>query len=419
MNKGHILFFTSWGFQEGLIQSYTLPNLKIIQQIKDSGTLYLVTEEKDYARITKEKINSVNQSLLAYRIVWKPYRYKPLGWRKYILMVAQILGLYIFALRKHIKIFHSLCTPAGVYSYTISRFIPGSKLVIDSFEPHTLYMFESGVWSNKTWAYKFLFSMERRMVYAADYIVTNTEGMKPFITKTYGAVNTNLFQVKPACVNLDAFTFSMQLREAKRIELGVQSDTIVCVYVGKFGGTYFYDETFAFLKAAYNHWKENFFLLLLSPHTQQEVQELCRKSHYPINRLLLKTVPHQEVASWLSAADFAITPVIPTPSKLYCTPVKDGEYWAAGLPVVIPPGISDDSEIIAANQAGVVVETWNEEGFKTAIQKLDDLLQYDLVEQRNHIRTIAQKYRSYEIAWQVYRNIYASDSKLPSLHSIK
>ena len=43
------------------------------------------------------------------------------------------------------------------------------------------------------------------------------------------------------------------------------------------------------------------------------------------------------------------TPVKPVPTKRYCTPVKDGEYWALGLPVIITEGISDDSGIIREN----------------------------------------------------------------------
>ena len=56
MNKANILFFTNWGFLEGLIQSYTLPYIKAIQEIKREGTLYLVTEEKDYKNLLRKDI---------------------------------------------------------------------------------------------------------------------------------------------------------------------------------------------------------------------------------------------------------------------------------------------------------------------------------------------------------------------------
>lgn len=47
MKKGNILVVTNWGFEEGLIQSYTLPYLKIIHKVNPYIKIYLVTQEKN------------------------------------------------------------------------------------------------------------------------------------------------------------------------------------------------------------------------------------------------------------------------------------------------------------------------------------------------------------------------------------
>jgi hypothetical protein len=71
-------------------------------------------------------------------------------------------------------------------------------------------------------------------------------------------------------------------------------------------------------------------------------------------KFVKRFAPHQQVAGILNAADFAICPVKPIPSKRYCSPIKNREYWATGLPVVITNHISTDSELIALKNVGAV-----------------------------------------------------------------
>jgi len=105
--------------------------------------------------------------------------------------------------------------------------------------------------------------------------------------------------------------------------------------------------------------------------------------------------------------DFGITPVKPIPTKRYCTPIKDGEYWALGLPVVITKGISDDSDIIKKYKIGSVLEELNEKNYLKAIQEIDVLLKNNTrMELYNKIRPIAEKYRNFDIAEKVYKEIY-------------
>jgi glycosyltransferase involved in cell wall biosynthesis len=111
----------------------------------------------------------------------------------------------------------------------------------------------------------------------------------------------------------------------------------------------------------------------------------------------------------MGLADFALTPVKPIPTKQYCTPIKDGEYWALGLPVVIPRNISDDSDIIQKNDIGAVLESLNAESYKKAVLKIDSLIKQPRKQNFDKIRSIAQRYRSFEIAEMVYKNLYNSD----------
>jgi hypothetical protein len=189
-------------------------------------------------------------------------------------------------------------------------------------------------------------------------------------------------------------------------ELKLQNK-IVGVYAGKFGGIYLEHEVFEFFKVAENYWGDKFRALILSAHSKEEIENYALKSGVNPTIIVHKFVAHHEIPNYIGLGDFGITPVKPIPTKRYCTPIKDGEYWALGLPVVITKGISDDSDIIKKYKIGSVLEELNEKNYLKAIQEIDVLLKNNTrMELYNKIRPIAEKYRNFDIAEKVYKEIY-------------
>jgi hypothetical protein len=103
--------------------------------------------------------------------------------------------------------------------------------------------------------------------------------------------------------------------------------------------------------------------------------------------------------------DFAINPVKSVPTKRFCTSIKDGEYWAMGLPVIISESISDDSEIIEMEKIGLVIDFTDKKQLSRICKKIEDLID-NKAEMSTRIRNIAVKYRSYTIAENIYKKIY-------------
>jgi glycosyltransferase involved in cell wall biosynthesis len=124
------------------------------------------------------------------------------------------------------------------------------------------------------------------------------------------------------------------------------------------------------------------------------------------NIVVIKFIYHHDVPRYLSLGDFAINPVKPVPTKKYCTSIKDGEYWAMGLPVVISPNISDDSAIIEKENTGVVVDLSDKTELARSIDKIEALLKRK-AELKEKIRQVAIQYRSFEIAKKIYKEIYS------------
>jgi hypothetical protein len=179
---------------------------------------------------------------------------------------------------------------------------------------------------------------------------------------------------------------------------------IVGVYAGKFSGIYLDTQFFDWLKVAIAHWGDRFRLLLLTGHTEEEIKSYCIKAGIATDSIIQKFVPHYEVPIYLGLADFAITPVRPVPTKRYCTPIKDGEYWAMGLPVIITKDISDDSDIIERHEIGYVLPELTETQYQLSLKKIDELILDKTLSVK--IKGIANQYRSFDIAKEVYKKVY-------------
>jgi hypothetical protein len=254
-----------------------------------------------------------------------------------------------------------------------------------------------------------LFHFEKLLTKKADYLVSATEGMREYALRKYGVTVKNFF-VKPACVDLTKFNATKRKNVSLLQKTGL-AGKIVCVYAGKFGGIYLTDEVFRFFHFAELKWGEKFRALILTPHDISELSRLASSNGFDPKKMVVHFVPHEQMADYMGMGDFAITPVKPIPTKRYCTPIKDGEYWALGLPVVITKDISDDSDIIRKNNAGVIIEELNDESYRRAVDEMEELLRDSGEQLTERITALAIKYRSFDIATKIYGIIYGDDER--------
>ena len=395
-NLKNILVITSWSYNDALIQTYTLPYLNIIADIlPNDANIFLTTLEKN-----NQPINNYHPKIKNILI-----DYHPLSLKGLMMWIRLIFKLLNTVRKEKIDVIHCWCTPAGMIGYILSL-LTGRPLIIDSYEPHAETMVENGVWKKNGLVYRLLFFFEKRLTKRAKYLIATTEGMKSYAKEKYHFYGNNIY-VKPACVNLTLFSEANLKNNRLEEELKLQ-DKIVGVYAGKFGGIYLEEDIFDFFKVAENYWGDKFRALILSAHTKLEIENYASKSNINPKTIVHRFVAHQEIPNYIGLGDFGITPVKPIPTKRYCTPIKDGEYWAMGLPIVITKNISDDSDIIENNKIGSVLEELNDVAYLKAIKEIDELLSNNSREELyQKIRPIAEKYRNFEIAEKIYKEIYS------------
>ncbi|MBI4945009.1 MAG: hypothetical protein HY840_01255 [Bacteroidetes bacterium] len=406
--KKNILILTYWSYKDALIQTYTLPYVRIIRKIiSDDSKIFFVTFENNFHAISPAENKKIKQQLADKNISWISYSYRPLGVIALLKNIFSLVGLLWLCISKKITHIHAWCTPAGSLGYVLS-ILTGKPLIIDSYEPHAEAMVENGTWNKNGIAYKLLLMLEKLQSRRATTLIACSSGMKEYAFEKYQIDVAISFFTKPACVNLDLFSFEKAMSESKYLrKKWLLKDKIVCVYAGKFGGIYLDQEIFHFIRVAAKYWGGKFRVLLLTNTSREQIDHYAEKTGVNKEIIISQFVEHKEIPGYLALADFAINPVKPVPTKKYCTSIKDGEYWAMGLPVVIPENISDDSDIIERNETGAILHALDEENYLVAVKIIDALLNSTLLQKKKgEIRNIAKKFRGFEIAEKIYQQIY-------------
>jgi len=404
--RKNILVITYWSYKDALVQAYTLPYLAIIKdQLPQGSWIYLVTFEQKHLRLSTNQREQVKQRLKLQGIKWVPFRYQGFGILAFSGWCLIALSLVRLIFVRNLRFIHAWCTTAGSIGYFLSKFT-GRPLIIDSYEPHAEAMVENNTWKKDSIQFRLLFNIEKRLTHHAKIIISATEGMRSYAKEKYGAEIEN-FYVKPACVESNFFSNYHRKNKELLRQLKLENK-IVCVYAGKFGGIYLTNEVFSFFSLANQYWGENFRALLLTNHPVEELKELALKNNFNWKNAIVKFVDFADVPDYIGLGDFAITPVKPIPSKRYCTPIKDGEYWALGLPVVITKNISDDSEIIERFRIGAIIEKLDNDSYMNAIKKIDALLNnHERHETTKKIQQVAHQFRDFQLARAVYSKIYS------------
>ena len=386
----NILFLGYWGSNEGLSQSTTSPHLKILASFSQVKHIYYVSIERSkqtaYNIPKNTKIThlpfSSNQNT---RFLSKVHDFIRLP--QYLKKIIRLNSIDLLLCRS------ALAGSIGQIMHKITT-VP---YAVESFEPHADYMRELNVWNKYGISYliqKYFEYLQKRNAIA---LMTVSKKYTELLYNN-GVLNSKLATM-PCAVESKKFAFSGPDRKLIRKNLGISDSSIVGIYVGKFGDIYFDHEAFHIFKSAFDHFND-FRLIILTPHNDKFIKKRLDQHKIDPKKVFSSLVAHQNVPAYLSSADFAFSTVRPTPYRKYCCPIKNGEYWASGLPIVTFPDIGDDSEIIVKETKGIIIEDLE----KINWSELTQLLQNQ--DSRSEIAELAKLYRSFSSNVKVYRWLF-------------
>ncbi|HYG01134.1 MAG TPA: glycosyltransferase [Chryseosolibacter sp.] len=374
-----ILFLSYWGINEGLTESTVLPHVRILAEDCQAKVLLVSIERSNFTTPT-----------LPQNVLHVPLQSK--GKKNVILTKIQDFLTFPQAIiklcRRHqVDLIMCRSSLAGALGYLVWRRtrIP---YTVESFEPHAAYMIESGVWGKYDLRYWSQLIFEKVQRKTATWILPVSKQFANHLIKS-GTPASKIITM-PCCLRVSEFAFSKNDRISQRELLAIPAEAIVGIYAGKFGGIYYEKEAFELFKLSLNHFGKNFYLILLTDYPLNSVAERLREIGFPENRVIVDFVKRKQVPKYLSAADFAYSFYKKTPSKRYLSPIKIGEYWANGLPVLIEDGIGDDAAIVQAEGGGIIYDMMN---LKPEFGYLEKSLEIGRENLARQIVRLAIKYR--------------------------
>ncbi len=241
---------------------------------------------------------------------------------------------------------------------------------------------EGGNWRAGDYKFHLTKRMERTFLSDANEIVMLTERIKGELLKTESALAHRAADITviPCCVDMSRFNLSADQRTAYRVERGWQSKRVI-TYVGKIGTWYLHDEMARFFAFAWQR-DARFFFQVLTQSDPALLRQSLANYHVPTEAYDIRFVPSEHVPLVLAASDAGISFIRACYSKLASSPTKNGEYLAAGLPIIINAGIGDTDWQTETQRLGVVLREFSAAEFQRGVAALDELLSTSETRQR-------------------------------------
>ncbi len=392
-----LLFLDYWSLNEPLTQATVLPTLRMVLDEGLADRIVLVTVERSTAPAGPPMTHMagvVHVPLHATRFPVRPIA-RAMDLLRMVPRIAAIVR------EQKVDAIMARGVVAGGFARSVHQ-RTGIPYAVDYFEPHAEYMADVGEWSRQGLLYRALNRSIAAQWRSAVRCISVTRNFQRMCIAA-GAVPDRLL-VAPCPVDAERMVYNAADRTRLRSALGWQ-DAIVGVYAGKFGGLYHRERSFAAFAAAQRIVGAGFGLIILTSEPEEQVREGLAAAGFAGDRSLVRYARHEEVPAHLSAADFAFAPYRGTPSSACISPMKIGEYWANGLPVLLTRGVGDDSAIIADEPlAGALFDPEGDD-ITTALPRILEVL--NVPDQRERTSALAVKYRSMALTMNAYRETFA------------
>ncbi len=388
MNVKGLVVICQQGLSDPLVAPLMLNYVLKLKERRPSLPVLFITEEPAGSIVPP----ALSHQLRDRGIRWKPLQYDVKGaqWMqrfRNVLLLVSAVGA--FRIRTGPLWLVGYLSYAGTYALLLQWLGLGRGMVV-CFEPHSKYMVEMGHWPPRSLKTRVTAWFERAQMRHLKAVLVPTVAGFELASASSPKGSLRLHGIT---IDVEAARFNDQQRAQRRSELGFRDETVL-VYVGKFGGIYHsMEEYLDFLLAMHSADPSMRFMVITQA---QEVDRFQRHPRFAQLSGVLRVfgpVPPEDLPAWLSAADIGVVAIPPTPAQAFRTPVKTAHYWAAGLPVIIAEGISDDHLLVAKDGTGIVVDDLPKNDAKELVARCKALLAEDRMALRERCMEAAARYR--------------------------
>jgi UDP-N-acetylglucosamine:LPS N-acetylglucosamine transferase len=384
---------------KGLILEY----LKGVKNNDNVFTFHLITHEQNEFALTKLQRVEKENSLNALNIKWYPIKYRN-GNLLLLKKIFNFLQTFIITLKIKLKFkpvaILGFLSIAGGYSYILSKLF-NLKLIVYCFEPHSEYMLDFKIWSENSLKYKLLHKFEQLQIKNSDSLIVPNQFTKTLVED----YKKDGVYVCPISIDTNQMVFDLNARESIRKKLNIENRKVI-IYTGKFGGIYYSsDDVISYFSKLYFADK-NLFFYIITPNLEDVKKSIASSKLLEAAYHLSFTVNYSELNKHISAADIGFVALPSLPSQKYRTPVKTAIYLSCGLPYLVNKNIGEDDVVATKEAVGVVIENLQEAPSFT-INKINALLEGDIIQLRNKCRQVAETTRSISVATSILNNIFS------------
>lgn len=252
--------------------------------------------------------------------------------------------------------------------------------------------------SPKSKQYLWLKNEEIKLIKKSDFVITRSQKAIDIHVKAIGEKYRDKFSVVFNGRDISFFNPSSSGKISFRKKIGLDSDAFVFVYCGSLGPQYGWEEMIAIFEN-YHAKQPKSKLLILSGDPEFALARLPESLQ---NQTIIKSVPFDEVPSYLNCADVAFAIRKPTFSMQGVAPIKLGEYLLMGLPTIASKGIGDTDIILENVPHCFLFDHDNPNAIQAATDFVSEIMNGQLTEA---IRNSALTYFSLEKSAESYSNV--------------
>jgi glycosyltransferase involved in cell wall biosynthesis len=401
-----VLYISYDGMTDPLGQSQVIPYLKGLSQ-KGHEIILISCEKKD--RFNKQN-NEVRSILDSSAIEWHPVSYSSLPSilsKQFNLSAIHKKAQEICKEQKP-KIVHCRSYMAALVGLKLKRKF-GLKFIFDMRGFWADERIDGNIWSIRNPIHKQLYAFfkkkEKEFLLNADHTIALTQNAKNEILSWEPFSHKSIpIEVIPCCADLGFFS-PEKLNSSKtaslRNELGLNKNELIISYLGSIGTWYMLDEMLDFFKCLLEK-DPNARFLFITQDNKAEIFRKAEQKNIPEENLRVVSAFRTDVPSYVSLSRLSLYFIKPFYSKKASSPTKTGEILAMGIPVITNSGIGDSDSMILDSKAGLLVNDFTTEEYRSIIGQIDVLLKTD----KTVFIKASQKYFSLETGIDLYNSVY-------------
>jgi len=370
----NVLYISYDGLTDSLGRSQVLPYLCGLAA--EGFSITIISAEKPIAY--KQGKSEVDKIVTDARINWQPifYTKRP----PIISTLIDIIKMRRAAIRLHKRLNFSIVHCRSYISAFIGLALKrkfGCRFVFDMRGFFADERVDGNIWDTNRLIYKKVYQYfkkkEKTFMTDSDAIISLTQAAKKEIASwRLQNVDNEKITVIPCCADVKHFDYNNVDSESVaqwRSKLKIDSDQYVLSYLGSVGTWYMLPEMMDFFSELLKAKPDSVFLFITRDCDKIILDEATKHS-VPTDKIIVQPALRSQVPALAMLSNASLFFIKPVWSKKASSPTKLAELMALGIPCITNSGVGDVDDIIRQNPIGILIDGWNKNDYKMAIEKM-------------------------------------------------